>query len=356
MESFIPFFAIVIGILTGIILQRGRVCTNSAFRNLLFARNSELMIIVILTVTTEMIGYQILTLFPSPEFIFESNPISLSLLLLPIGSFLFGIGTVFAGGCAGGICYRMGEGSLKAFLAFLGFAVGIGFLAIEPLSGLISKIRIPTSWVVGGKIPSLEMILPRWIWTILALGLSISGIIYYYKKESKELTHLLPHWTPVVSGVLLGILGVVSRYFSTISGRAFGFSTIDGIGEIFQIITSFIGIFSPIQIGWAGLFMIGLIFGAALSSIQINEFKLKFPARLDIIQFFGGGLMMGFGAMLALGCNFGHIFGGIPELGISSILALIFMILGNWLGSYMFYSVMNNDLPKSTPISLSIKP
>ncbi|MFX1508072.1 MAG: YeeE/YedE family protein, partial [Promethearchaeota archaeon] len=331
----------------------GRVCTNSAFRNLLYARNSELMIIVMLTVTVEMIGYQILAVIPLPGFVFESNPISLSIIMLPIGSFLFGIGTVFAGGCAGGICYRIGEGSFKAFLAFLGFAAGIGILAIDPLSGLIGNIRISTSWVVDGKIPTLEMILPRWIWTILALGLSISGIIYYFKKESKELTHLLPHWTPVVSGVLLGILGVASRYFSTLSGRPFGFSTTDGIGEIFQIIASFIGIFSPIQIGWAGLFIIGLIIGAALSSIQIHEFKLKIPARTGVIQFFGGGLMMGFGAMLALGCNFGHIFGGIPELGISSIVALIFMISGNWLGSYVFYSVMNNDLPESTPILIN---
>ena len=117
MDLLILSFALIIGIFTGIILQRGRVCTNSAFRNLLFARNSELMIIVVLTVMIELIGYQILAIFSYPGFTFESNPIPLSILLLPIGGFLFGLGTVFAGGCAGGICYRIGEGSFKAFLA-----------------------------------------------------------------------------------------------------------------------------------------------------------------------------------------------------------------------------------------------
>ncbi|MHA2247754.1 MAG: YeeE/YedE family protein [Candidatus Hodarchaeales archaeon] len=355
MDLLILFFASLVGIFTGVILQRGRVCTNSAFRNLLLARNSELMMIVIVTVTIELIGYQILAILPHPGFTFESNPIPLSILLLPIGGFSFGFGTVFAGGCAGGICYRIGEGSFKAFLAFLGFAVGIGFLSIGPLSNLVNSLRISTSLLINGNAPSLEMIFPRWVWTSIALILAFSGIIYYQRKQVKQLTHLLPHWTPVVSGVLLGFLGVISRYYSTLSGRPFGFSTTDGIGEIFQVIASFFDLFSPTQFGWAGLFILGLILGAAVSSVQIHEFKLKIPNKLDAGKFFGGGLLMGLGAMLALGCNFGHIFGGIPELGFSSFIALIFMILGNWFGSYIYYSVMSKELPDSTPKYLSIK-
>ena len=355
MDLLILFFALLVGIFTGVILQRGRVCTNSAFRNLLLARNSELMMIVILTVTIELIGYQILAILPDPGFIFESNPIPLSILLLPIGGFLFGFGTVFAGGCAGGICYRIGEGSFKAFLAFLGFAVGIGFLSIGPLSDLVIDLRGSTSLLINGNVPSLEMIFPRWVWTSIALILACSGIIYYQRKQVKQLTHLLPHWTPVVSGVLLGLLGVISRYFSTLSGRPFGFSTTDGIGEIFQVIASFFGLFSPTQFGWAGIFIIGLIIGAAVSSVQIHEFKLKVPNKVDGVRFFGGGFLMGIGAMLALGCNFGHILGGIPELGISSVIALILMVLGNWFGSYIYYPVLNHELPDSTPIYLSTK-
>ena len=67
------------------------------------------------------------------------------------------------------------------------------------------------------------------------------------------------------------------------------------------------------------------------------------------MRFYGGGILLGSGAMLAKGCNFGHIFGGIPELGISSIIALITMMLGNWLGSYIFYLKLQNGIPKSTP-------
>ncbi|MHA2073994.1 MAG: YeeE/YedE family protein [Candidatus Hodarchaeales archaeon] len=348
------FSALLIGICTGIVLQRGRVCTNSAFRNILLARNLELMIVITLAVTIELVGYQFLAIFPFPGLSFESNPISFSTLLLPVGGFLFGLGTVFAGGCAGGICYRIGEGSAKSLTAFLGFATGIGILSIEPLSKLILDLRISTTWLINSQVPSLEQIFPRWFWTLIAL-IVIFPIIYYYKIQTKRLTHLLPRWTPVVSGGLLGFLGVISRFFSTLSGRSFGFSTTDGIGEIFQVIAGFFGFYPSLQLSWAGLFIIGLILGAAVSSLQNHEFKLKIPNKTDVVRFFGGGFLMGSGAMLALGCNFGHILGGIPELGLSSLIALIFMITGNWFGSYFVYRVMEQELPISTPIYLSIK-
>lgn len=346
--------ALLIGIFTGIVLQRGRVCTNTAFRNILLARNFELFVIIILTVTIELIGYQFFAIFPLPGFTFDSNPISFSLLLLPIGGFIFGLGTVFAGGCAGGICYRIGEGSVKSFLAFLGFAAGIGVISIGPLSGIIMDLRNSTTWLINSQVPTLEMIFPRWVWTGIAL-IILFLTVYYYRLYTKRLTHLLPRWTPVVSGGLLGLLGIFSRYFSTISGRSFGFSTTDGIGQIFQFIASVFGLFPSTQLGWAGLFIIGLIIGAAISSLQLQEFKMKIPNRFEVVRFFGGGFVMGSGAMLALGCNFGHILGGIPELGLSSIVALIFMITGNWFGSYIFYPVMKQELPISTPIYLSIE-
>jgi uncharacterized membrane protein YedE/YeeE len=348
------FFALLIGICTGIVLQRGRVCTNSAFRNMLLARNLELIIVTILAVTIELVGYQLLTILPLSGFTFESNPISFSFLLLPIGGFLFGLGTVFAGGCAGGICYRIGEGSVKSLLAFLGFAAGIGVISIGPLSKLILDLRISTTWLINDQVPSLEILFPRWVWTLMSLVI-IFPIIYFYKIKTKRLTHLLPRWTPVVSGALLGFLGVLSRFFSTLSGRPFGFSTTDGIGEIFQVIASLFGFFPSSRFSWAGLFILGLIFGAAVSSLQIREFRLKVPNKSDAVRFFGGGFVMGLGAMLALGCNFGHILGGIPELGFSSILASIFMIFGNWIGSYFFYSVRKQELPVSTPLYLSIE-
>jgi uncharacterized membrane protein YedE/YeeE len=343
----------MIGMVTGLILQRGRVCSNSAFRNLLLIRDVDLSLILIITVSIELIGYQLLAFIHLTEFTFTSNPIPFSILLLPLGSLLFGFGTVIAGGCAGGVCYRIGEGSLKSLLAFLGFATGIGVLYIEPLKSIIENLRNSTIWTVNNDIPSLELFFPRWIWTLGAFIVLLLSF-YYYKKHTSRLVHLRPRWTPVISGLLLGIVGTLARFFSTLSERPFGFSTTDGIGQIFSFILNLIGLNSTQSLDWAGFFIIGLIIGSLLSSAQIREFKLKIPSKGDILRFFGGGVILGTGAMLAMGCNFGHILGGIPELGISSIIAAILMIFGNWIGSYLLFNVMKQEIPISTPVSLEI--
>ena len=125
--------------------------------------------------------------------------------------------------------------------------------------------------------------------------------------------------------------------------RNFGLSTVDGIANVAQSIVT-LRLFD-----WAGFFVIGLIGGSFASSLNLREFGLIIPSRNDVFQFLGGGFLLGTGAMMAGGCNIGHIFGGIPELGLSSFIALIVMILGNWTGSYIYYVKWNNQWPESTP-------
>jgi hypothetical protein len=81
-----------------------------------------------------------------------------------------------------------------------------------------------------------------------------------------------------------------------------------------------------------------------------KEFNLKLPNIKEGFGYFLGGFGLGIGAMMASGCNFGHILGGIPELGISSVIATTLMILGNWFGSYIRYIRLNHEIPISTPI------
>ena len=145
--------------------------------------------------------------------------------------------------------------------------------------------------------------------------------------------------------MLLGTFGILARYSSTISGRPFGLSTVDGIFNFYQIIFVDLQLFN-----WIGLFIIGLLIGSLISALNGHEFNLKLPNQSEVYRYFGGGFVMGIGAMMAFGCNFGHIFGGLPELGISSIVATILMLLGNWVGSYVFYTQLNNNLPISTPV------
>ncbi|MHA1991633.1 MAG: YeeE/YedE family protein [Candidatus Hodarchaeales archaeon] len=338
--------ALITGSFAGIVFQRGRACSNTAFRNLLFIKNADISIIFITAILISLIGYLFLStnLF---GFTFSSSPISFSLLLVPIGGFIFGIGMVFAGGCAGGTCYRIGEGNGKSLLAFLGYVVGI--LLIFILNNYFS-FSSNYNFTINGKIPSFENFLPRWFWTIVIGGILLIAIIVYLRKKGAYLPHLLNNWTPIKTGIFLGVIAVFARLFSSYSGRQFGLSTVDGIIEIFSPLTNLLGLSSGIVLGWAGIFIIGLILGSFISSINLKEFNYKSAKPLEGLRFFSGGLLLGFGAMLAGGCNIGHILGGIPELGISSFVAVIFMIFGNQITSHIYYNKLRNPLPISTPL------
>ena len=336
--------ALGIGMSTGLVLQRGRVCTNSAFRNLLLIRNGELSTIIPVTVAVTVTGYFLLTLMPGYEF--SSNPIHFSFIFLPIGAFIFGLGTVFAGGCAGAVCYRVGEGNVKSLIALFGFISGIGILAAGIIAEVFQSLNSSSLILINNQTPSLEQFAPRSIWTIIiAFGSCLLVYFFYLKNAEHKLTHLRPEWTPIISGILLGVLGILTKYFSSLPPiyRNFGLSTVDGIANIAQSIVTF-QLFN-----WAGFFMIGLIGESFLSSLNIKEFEVIIPTRKNVFQFFGGGFLLGFGAMMAGGCNIGDIFSGIPELGISSFFAMTFMIFGNWMGSYLQYIKWKNEWPESTP-------
>lgn len=123
---------LLVGVLFGFVLQRGRFCMNSAFRDIILGQDFTLFKALAAAILVEMIGFSILalagviTLAPKP-LMWGANI---------AGGFIFGIGMVLAGGCASGITYRAGEGMVGALMAILGF--GLSALILKPC-------RIPKS-------------------------------------------------------------------------------------------------------------------------------------------------------------------------------------------------------------------
>jgi len=79
---------------------------------------------------------------------------------------------------------------------------------------------------------------------------------------------------------------------------------------------------------------LGLIFGALLSSLLASQFKYrKIKSITQVIMASLGGLLMGYGARLALGCNIGAFFSSIASLSLSGWVFGLFMFLGSIVGS-----------------------
>lgn len=79
---------------------------------------------------------------------------------------------------------------------------------------------------------------------------------------------------------------------------------------------------------------IGIIFGALLATLMASQFKFKKIKNLkQIIAATLGGLLMGYGARLAGGCNIGALFSSISSLSLSGWVFAIFLFIGAFIGS-----------------------
>lgn len=79
---------------------------------------------------------------------------------------------------------------------------------------------------------------------------------------------------------------------------------------------------------------IGIIFGALFATLMASGFKIKkIKSYKQVIAAVLGGLMMGYGARIAAGCNIGALFSGIASLSLSGWVFAIFMFFGAVVGS-----------------------
>lgn len=78
----------------------------------------------------------------------------------------------------------------------------------------------------------------------------------------------------------------------------------------------------------------GIIFGALLASLLASGFKIKKIKSIKQIAAASiGGLLMGYGARLALGCNIGALYSGLASLSLSGWVFAIGMFGGAIVGS-----------------------
>ncbi len=77
----------------------------------------------------------------------------------------------------------------------------------------------------------------------------------------------------------------------------------------------------------------GVLPGSLIGALFAGEFKLRFPREAKrYVQALGGGVIMGYGAGLAIGCTVGAFFSSIPSLSISGWLFALALSGGAFLG------------------------
>ncbi len=126
------------GFIYGMCLQYGRFCFASAFRDL-FAVGVPRMVVGIMV---SAILFALVAAFVTATGIstFHSSPYGIHSVL---AGFIFGVGMVFAGGCASGSLYKTGEGNGVALMVILSISVTQAIFV--DIGGWANKF-VPAAW------------------------------------------------------------------------------------------------------------------------------------------------------------------------------------------------------------------
>lgn len=269
------------------------------------------------------------------------------------GGFLFGVGMTLASGCVNRTLVRVGSGNLKSLVVL----IIIGLTAYMTMRGLLALVRINVFEVTNINLAEHE-ISNQGIGTLVssALGFANTALIHnivtvlvvvgliVYALKGRELRRSFDN---ILAGVAIGLIIPAGWYITGVVGfddfeplRLESYTFTGPIAEGLMYLMTFTG--STINFGIAAVF--GMILGSFLYSILSRKFRVEsFSDREDMVRHLIGGVLMGFGGVLALGCTIGQGITGMTTLALGSFLALISIIFGSALTMKVEYYRLDDE-------------
>ncbi|OOG25418.1 hypothetical protein B1C78_06820 [Thioalkalivibrio denitrificans] len=346
-----------VGLVAGFFMHRSDFCVTAMFRDVFLVRDFFLLRMLLLLIVASMLLFEfsrlggLLSPYPFPLL----GPGSLATL---IAGALFGVGMVLAGGCVVGTLYKLGAGSVVALVAFAGLLTGSALYAEwHPWWSDFARATTPHEAITLPQLVGIEPV-------FLILPLAVVGAVVLYRWQLRGLLvrkayargHIAPWQTALVlvvlgfvSWFLIGMpLGITTSYAKIGAGieslflpdrvQALAYFQVQGLNYTPPFADT------PVQ-GGAGPqldavaaiqypLIGGIVLGAAVSAVSVGEWRLRYriPAR-QYASALIGGLLVGAAARMVPGCNIWHLWGGVPILAIQSMLFLVGLVPGAWIGS-----------------------
>ncbi|PZO63189.1 MAG: hypothetical protein DI498_13975 [Paracoccus denitrificans] len=268
-----------------------------------------------------------------------------------VGAFMFGIGMQLGGGCASGTLFTAGGGNARMLITLVFFIIG----------SLLGTINFDW-WVALPSLPPTALWQQYGPWGGIAMSLAIFGVIaaltvVVERRRNGGLEtappsprHGMARWLrgpwPLVAGAVA--LVVLNYLTLAIAGRPWGITSAFALwgAKIAQLI----GIDPTAWAYWqtpanakalqqsvfadiTSVMDFGIVAGAMLAASLAGKFapSLRIPLR-SVIAAVIGGLLLGYGARIAYGCNIGAYFSGIASGSIHGYLWAVAAFAGNILG------------------------
>ncbi len=342
--------SLALGAMFGAVLQRSRFCFLCHTRDFLEEGDPRGVLSILLALAVGTAGY--LVIFgiwmpvPSPDRLPPTAHVGPVSWVLAVAALSFGVGMAIAGSCISAQLYRLGEGSPTAPFALIGTAAGfvLGFLTWNPLF-LAATSEPPVVWLPHtlGYAGTIALTLVTLI-ALAAVTLRFSRLKRADNATTLDIRGVLcavfvKRWPAYLGGIAVGTISAVAYLrvaplgvtaeigsLSRTAANAFGI-----LPETLYGLDGFRGCATVVKqalLSNNGLFVIGLVLASFAAALASGEFKPRLPRFDEIWRGLLGGVLMGWGAMTALGCTVGVLLSGIHAGALSGWVFLAFCFAG----------------------------
>lgn len=348
-------FTWLTGAAFGLVLQRSRFCFFCQLRDAFNGKDTRGVLAILTALAVGTLGYAIVLnawiAEPSAGYLPPTAHIAPVGWHLVLGGFVFGLGMSLSGACISAHLYRLGEGYLLAPFALIG-AVGGFIFGFNAWNALFVRFVADSSvvWIPKHVGYSGALLIQLGVFLILALWLLLR-VSSQSKVDSKSKTSLaeiarkifVERWPAWLGGALVGLIATFTLLRTQPLGvtaelgrwaRKLG-GTIEWIPQRLEGLDGLAGcrtVLTDALLSRNGLFVVALVLAAFAAAFAAGEFRPKLPRGREVILALLGGVALGFGSMIALGCTVGTLLSGIMAFSLSGWIFAVALLAGVWIG------------------------
>jgi uncharacterized membrane protein YedE/YeeE len=378
-QSTVLWVAFGIAFVMGAVVNKTNFCTMGAVSDLVNMNDSGRMRAWFLAVAVAIIGVIVLESMGVMSVDISRPPYrgsNFAWLEYLVGGIMFGIGMTYGSGCGNKTLIRMGGGNLKSLVVFAMIAL-CAFYMINPFPGtdktIYSVIFYPWTHLASmsmagqqdlGSVVSRVTGMSDAAHMRMYIGGVIAVVLLAMVFKSKDFRS---NFDNVLAGIVVGAAVLAAWYASgafamidadgdmlswvnyasndnwamlTDAPRPQGiavqsFTFINPIGETLGYAKSG---FSSLYLTFGVMAVFGVVLGSFFWSIVTKGFRIEwFVDSKDLLNHVIGGVLMGIGGVLALGCTIGQAITGASTLSIGSFIAFAGIVFGSALTMKMQY-------------------
>jgi uncharacterized membrane protein YedE/YeeE len=289
-----------------------------------------------------------------------------------LGGLMFGIGMTLGSGCGNKTFVRIGGGNLKSLVLLVGFAApaaywmlwgeigGQGFYTlffegwIQPTTIDLAARGVQSQelgGIVGGLLGMQDT---RTLHLVLGAAVAIALLAFIFRSADFR-----TGFDNILGGLVIGLAVVVGWYLtggpmgaewkefvefnypdnppSRVAVQSYTF--ISPMGDSARYVLDPTN-FALLNFGVMAL--AGVIAGSFLYAVVSRKFRIEwFASGQDFVNHAVGGVLMGIGGVLSMGCTIGQGVTGISTLALGSILTFAFIVFGSALTMKVQYYLLD---------------